>query len=662
MNFKTIERTRQKLFKDKRSYFSSGSKITGTYLYNKKIIDKKECLNNEFAAENIYELFRDDAINFFQDRNITWHDGILTTNGKKLPSNHLLDSQVFCINSLFYFIDKPLQLTNLLNKLGFNVKEILPFNEEKQLSTGKYPYLTFEWIGRTNYLKELYRGKVANDEVRKRGSGFTSSDFAFKFRNINDEICLVLGEWKYTEHYNDDNLQFSSSGRDRLNDIYKEFLEKYVEQKSGLQYVDLFYHPFDQLMRLQLLSSEIQNDSTLDYSKVYLLLICPDKNKEYLDKIYNHNLKSLGNTVPEIWRNIAEPDSFLFVNSESLLHEINNLNADEDWRKYLTSRCDFSDIPIKYYSFIDADKIRTESLNQFINIFGDKPIVPKFDFPSNIFPFLKENRLIIAVNLEEREKFKSKYELETWAFALYYSLNDSTITEISFYLFTDINQVELNEQKWIHLLLHRISFFNQHKSVNVELNCFTINFEDKITELPIKDWDLIVKDINSENVCNYDEVKKRRDKTERNLEDKEQVRIINQLKLIHPSSFVFKEFPISYKNEKGLSDTKRKRGNRIDILFMNDGILSIIELKVHTNNELDVIAQILDYYIYALRYSTLFPEFGWDKLINITEIKCIILCEHKHPLLDNVAAVYKKFGFSNLEIITKENGSYKGLI
>jgi len=202
---------------------------------------------------------------------------------------------------------------------------------------------------------------------------------------------LVLGEWKYTEHYNDDNLQFSSSGRDRLNDIYKEFLEKYVEQKSGLQYVDLFYHPFDQLMRLQLLSSEIQNDSTLDYSKVYLLLICPDKNKEYLDKIYNHNLKSLGNTVPEIWRNIAEPDSFLFVNSESLLHEINNLNADEDWRKYLTSRYDFSDIPIKYYSFIDADKIRTESLNQFINIFGDKPIVPKFDFPSNIFPFLKEN-------------------------------------------------------------------------------------------------------------------------------------------------------------------------------------------------------------------------------------------------------------------------------
>jgi len=30
--------------------------------------------------------------------------------------------------------------------------------------------------------------------------------------------------------------------------------------------------------------------------------------------------------------------------------------------------------------------------------------------------------------------------------------------------------------------------------------------------------------------------------------------------------------------------------------------------------------------------------------------------------MDNVEAVYKKFGFSNLEIITKENGSYKGLI
>lgn len=311
----------------------------------------------------------------------------------------------------------------------------------------------------------------------------------------------------------------------------------------------------------------------------------------------------------------------------------------------------------------EAKLLRAESLNRFINLFGIKPFVSKFDFPSNIFPFLKENRLIIAVNLEEREKFKSKYELDTWAFALFNSLKDTVITEMSFYLYTNLNQNELNEQKWIHLLLHRISFYNRHKSINVEVNCFTINSKDKTTELPIKDWDLLVEDINTENVYNYEEVEGRNDKTERNLEDKEQIRIINLLKLNYPTSFVFKEFPLSYKNEKGLSDKKRKRGSRIDILFMNNGILNIIELKIKGNRELDVIAQILDYYIYVLRYYERFPKVGWDKLNEIKLIKCFILCEDKHPLLDVVASVYKQFGFNNLEIISKDkNECYEGLI
>lgn len=310
----------------------------------------------------------------------------------------------------------------------------------------------------------------------------------------------------------------------------------------------------------------------------------------------------------------------------------------------------------------EAKLLRTESRNRFINIFGFDPIVPGFYFPSNIFTFLKENRLIIAVNLEERNKFKSKYELDTWAFVLFESLNGTNISEISFWLYSGLEHEELYQEKWIHLLVHRISYLKRYKSLTVELKLFTTNSTNTYKEFEIPLWDVLSNEKNEKNVYNSSELKPRNEKLDKNLEDKEQLRIINQLKSKYPSSFVFKEFPVCYKKEKGLSDTKRKRGNRIDILFMNDGILNLIELKVNTNNELDVIAQILDYYIYVLRYSELFPQFGWEKLVNITEINCIILCEHKHPLLDKVAAVYKRFGFSNLEIITKENGIYKGLI
>jgi len=310
----------------------------------------------------------------------------------------------------------------------------------------------------------------------------------------------------------------------------------------------------------------------------------------------------------------------------------------------------------------EAKSLRSEALNRFVNYFGIDPIIHSFRFPSNIFALLKDKKLIIAVDLEERTKFKSKYELDTWAFVLFESLKDPNISEISFWLYTDLEHDELNRQKWIHLLVHRISYLKKHKSLPIELRLFTLNSTNDVKEFVIPYWDLLSKEISEKNVYYSSEVKLRKDKVDKNLEDTEQRRIKKALENKHPTSFVFKEFPVSYKNEKGLSDTKRKRGNRIDILFKNDGILSIIELKVDKNNKLDVIAQILDYYIYVLRYSALFLEFGWDKLNNITEIKCIILCEHKHPLLDKVAEVYRQFGFNYLEIITKENGIYKGLI
>lgn len=61
------------------------------------------CLADGHSAENLYEDFRNEAVIYFRERHIDWHDGWPDDKGhkRKLPSNHLCSSQVACVNTLF---------------------------------------------------------------------------------------------------------------------------------------------------------------------------------------------------------------------------------------------------------------------------------------------------------------------------------------------------------------------------------------------------------------------------------------------------------------------------------------------------------------------------------------------------------------------------------
>lgn len=50
--------------------------------------------------------------------------------------------------------------------------------------------------------------------ARTRGANYTSADFAFRFRRNDDQIQLVLGEWKYTEEYRSNDLGTPSKAGD----------------------------------------------------------------------------------------------------------------------------------------------------------------------------------------------------------------------------------------------------------------------------------------------------------------------------------------------------------------------------------------------------------------------------------------------------------------
>jgi hypothetical protein len=61
------------------------------------------CLPLEYAPYNLFHEIREDALKTFERHNIVWHSSALPG----LPSNHLCSSQVFAVNLLFPFIDKP---------------------------------------------------------------------------------------------------------------------------------------------------------------------------------------------------------------------------------------------------------------------------------------------------------------------------------------------------------------------------------------------------------------------------------------------------------------------------------------------------------------------------------------------------------------------------
>ena len=337
MSFRDYEKKR--LVKLKSQLFSIEAQPKGLYRKNRYDF----CLQEKYADENIYKSFSIAAKKYFSDRKINWHDG---NNG--LPSNHLCCSQSACINFLFPYRFEPELLKNVLIEVGYPVKEVLPFFADKFQDIPD-PFVAFEWIGIKNYLKELSRGKIASDIERSRGKGFTSADFAILFRRTDDKTQLILGEWKYTEEYRGKgSIQFSSSNTNRLDNIYLPFLlnNSPINISPLIDYSILFYDPFDQLMRLQLLAKqmELSIPKELKADIVTVLHLVPKANKELMYFIPNQELKQFGSNIHEVWSNISEPHKFRGFYCESLVEIVtsNNNSSDLGWSEYIKTRYNYN--------------------------------------------------------------------------------------------------------------------------------------------------------------------------------------------------------------------------------------------------------------------------------------------------------------------------------
>ncbi len=333
--FRDREKTRQTVLKTDRALFSEGAQEKGNY--GTKYYPF--CLGGSVPGENLYIGIREPAIEYFRDRGIPWHKGEQGQVSQDLPSRHLCCSQSMCVNALFPLRDDPKTLATLLTKLGYPIRQPLPFNPSEG-KFGEPGYVAFEWIGLRNYLCERSKGSIAPDLSRARGAGFTSADFAIRFERKDGQIQIILGEWKYTECYAEKSIQNSDSGTDRLDLIYKNPLTSRDSpiKWNGPGMAALFFDPFDQMMRLQLLARAMERNGELGATIVTVLHAAPSANHELMLHVTSPPLKTAGRDIHEVWAALVGLELFKGVHTEGIIGILTEQAVQREWADYLRVR------------------------------------------------------------------------------------------------------------------------------------------------------------------------------------------------------------------------------------------------------------------------------------------------------------------------------------
>ncbi|KRF29468.1 AbiV family abortive infection protein [Phycicoccus sp. Soil802] len=261
--------------------------------------DRPFCLPLAFAAHNLLPNVREQALALFAQLQIPWHAGV-----DEGPSNHLLSSQVQCVNALTSMVDDP-------NRVHLAFGDLLPIAEVLEIEPERF--LTFEFIGDTDYFNESPRGP------RRRGAHCTSVDAAFTYRTPAGEQELALVEWKFTETYGRRRPQ-PDQDRTRAARYGASLLDPAGPVRSHLlPFVDLLQEPLYQLMRQQLLAYELERDPSTLYDTVRVIHVSPAENAELRGSVHGRARK-IGATVDLVWaRLLVHHDRFVSVDSSRFL-------------------------------------------------------------------------------------------------------------------------------------------------------------------------------------------------------------------------------------------------------------------------------------------------------------------------------------------------------
>lgn len=258
------------------------------------------CLPSEHASISLLPEVRESALTLFEELGIPWHASV--AGG---PSNHLLSSQVQCVNALGQMVSDPARIVRAFG-------ELLGTVEVMQVEPGRF--LTFEYIGERDYFGE------SPGAPRTRGARCTSVDAAFLHRTAGGVVELVLIEWKYTESYRPRKAE-PENDQVRRSRYGSALMADDGPVRSDLLPIDeLLDEPLYQLMRQQLLAHELEKDRTLGAERVRVVHVLPAGNTAYQQSIHRTSQRALGVTVGEVWHQLLRrPDRFVSVDSALFL-------------------------------------------------------------------------------------------------------------------------------------------------------------------------------------------------------------------------------------------------------------------------------------------------------------------------------------------------------
>lgn len=270
------------------------------------------CLPADYASLSLLPEVRESALALFEELGIPWHpDG-------KGPSNHLLSSQVQCVNALGQMVAEPQRITRAFG-------ELLGVAAPLQIEPGRF--LTFEYIGDHDYFNE------GEGLPRTRGSHCTSVDAAFLHRGNDGTVELILLEWKYTESYR--LLKPDPEKNETRRRRYEEALTAPDSpvRSDLLDFVDLLDEPLYQLMRQQLLAHELEKSRAHGADRVRVVHVHPKANLAYQQSLHRETQRALGSTVSEVWAKLLRStDRFVAVDNALFLDPA--ITSDEYLARY----------------------------------------------------------------------------------------------------------------------------------------------------------------------------------------------------------------------------------------------------------------------------------------------------------------------------------------
>ena len=258
------------------------------------------CLPPEHAELSLLPEVREHVLALFAELEIPWHAGI---GGG--PGNHLLSSQVQCVNALGQMVADPDRIVRAFGPLVGTA-------EVRQIEPGRW--LTFEYIGEDDLLHEAVGG------VRVRGAHCTSVDAAFLHRTQEGLTELVLIEWKYTEHY------ASRSPSPRKDAVrFQRYGPLLAAADSPitiglLPFEELLQEPLYQLVRQQLLAHALEKTKAQGVDRVRVVHVLPAGNTAYQASLHGTLAPLLGSTIKQVWqRLLRQPDRFVAMDSAVFL-------------------------------------------------------------------------------------------------------------------------------------------------------------------------------------------------------------------------------------------------------------------------------------------------------------------------------------------------------